>query len=149
MAKKRTMEKLQLEMKDTLDSMGCMEVVSVSSRNGDIRFLTRVNDEPRWLRILNEFLDNEEGWYSFVGKKYFLNEGRLVFGWVLIFESDESLDETVQAIRKLFTTCVDVVENAGVVNVTAGGNERGMIEVPLPSAAGYTPEQQKRVQPLR
>ena len=141
MAKKRTIEKLQLEMKDTLDSMGCMEVVSVSSRNGDIRFLTRVNDEPRWLRILNEFLD--------IGKKYFLNEGRLVFGWVLIFESDESLDEAVQAIRKLFTTCVDVVENAGVRNVTNQGDERGMIEVPLPSSAGYTSEQQKRVHPLR
>ena len=147
MAKAKMMEKLQLEMKDTLDALGCMEVVSVSSRNGDIRFLSRVNDEPRWLRILSEFLENEEGWYSFIGKKYFLNEGRLVFGWVLIFES-ETLDKTVQEIRKLFTACGDIVDNA-VVNATAQGNERGVIEVALPSNAGYTPEQQKRVRPLR
>lgn len=146
MAKKKTMEKLQLEMKDTLEAMGCMEVVSVSSRNGDIRFLTRVSDEPRWLRVLNEFLDKEEGWYSFIGKKYFLHQGRLVFGWVLIFESD-TLDKTVQDIRKLFTACVDVVDNS-VVEAKEGG-ERGMIEVPLPSNAGYTPSMQKRVRTVR
>ena len=80
--KKKTTEKLQLEMKDTLESMSCMEVVSVSSRNGDIRFLSRVSDEPRWLKILNEFLEKEEGWYSFIGKKYFINQGKLVYGWV-------------------------------------------------------------------
>ena len=143
-AKKKTMEKLQLEMKDTLDAMGCMEVVSASSRNGDIRFLSRVTDEARWLRILNNFLEKEEDWYSFIGKKYFLHENRLVFGWVLIFESD-TLDKTLQVIRKLFTTCVDLVDN----QTTTATPERGMIEVALPSNAGYEKSLQERVRPLR
>lgn len=145
-AKSKTLEKLQLEMKDTLDAMGCMEVVSASSRNGDIRFLSRVNDETRWMRILANFLEKEEGWYSFIGKKYFLHEGRLVFGWVLIFESDE-LDATVQSIRKLFTTCVDLVENRTTPQTNL--EERGMIEVALPSSAGYEKSLQERVRPLR
>ena len=147
MAKKKTMEKLQLEMKDTLESLGCMEVVSVSSRNGDIRFLSRVSDEPRWLRILGEFLEREEGWYSFVGKKYFLHQGRLVFGWVLMFES-ETLDESIQDIRKLFTACLDIVDNTGADTQTPEV-ERGMIEVPLPDNSGYSNTLQKRVRSVR
>ena len=146
MPKKKTTEKLQLEMKDTLESMGGMEVVSVSSRNGDIRFLSRVSDEPRWLKILNEFLEKEDDWYSFIGKKYFLNQGRLVYGWVLIFES-ETLDKSVQNIRKLFTACVDIVDNS--TPEVAPTIEEGTVEVPLPNNAGYTPEMQKRVRSVR
>ena len=143
--KKKTTEKLQLEMKDTLEAMSCMEVVSVSSRNGDIRFLSRVSDEPRWLKILNEFLEKEEGWYSFIGKKYFINQGRLVYGWVLIFES-ETLDKTVQDIRKLFTACLDIVDNSATAPPKI---EEGTVTVALPSNAGYTAEMQKRVRPVR
>ena len=148
MAKKKTLEKLQLEMKDTLDALGCMEVVSVSSRNGDVRFLARVNDEPRWLKMLNEFLEREGSWYSFIGKKYFLNEGRLVFGWVLIFESD-TLDKTVQEIRELFTTCLDIVDNTEEAVVKGSDTGRGEIEVPLPSSAGYSKAMQSRVRSVR
>ena len=147
MPKKKTTEKLQLEMKDTLESMSCMEVVSVSSRNGDIRFLSRVNDEPRWLKILNEFLEKEEGWYSFIGKKYFINQGRLVYGWVLIFESEE-LDKSVQDIRKLFTTCLDIVDNS-TPKIETKTVEEGVVEVPLPNNAGYSSEMQKRVRSVR
>ena len=100
--KNKTLEKLQLEMKDTLEGIGIIDVVSASSRNGDIRFLCRVHDEKTWLKILAEFLSNEGSWYSFIGKKYFVSKGGgLVFGWVIIFESDD-LDKTVQQARKTF-----------------------------------------------
>lgn len=116
--KNNTLEKLQLEMKDTLEGMGMLEVVSASSRNGDIRFLCRVHDEKPWLKILSEFLANEGNWYSFIGKKYFSSKrGSLVFGWVLIFEADD-LDKTVQQIRRTFLKAYsDVIgshENRGV-----------------------------------
>ena len=100
--KNNTLEKLQLEMKDTLEGLGMVEVVSASSRNGDIRFLCRIHDEKAWLQVLAEFLANEDNWYSFIGKKYFRSKrGGLVFGWVLIFESDD-LDQAVQQIRRTF-----------------------------------------------
>lgn len=104
-----TLEKLQLEMKDTLEGMGMIDVVSASSRNGDIRFLCRVHDERQWLKILSEFLSNEGNWYSFIGKKYFVSKsGGLVFGWVLIFESD-ALDKTVREVRKTFLQAYNTV----------------------------------------
>ena len=109
--KNNTLEKLQLEMKDTLEGLGMIEVVSASSRNGDIRFLCRIHDEKPWLRILSEFLANEGNWYSFIGKKYFKsNKGGLVFGWVLIFESDE-LDQAIQSIRR---TLLKAYSDSGV-----------------------------------
>tara|TARA_B100000131_G_scaffold221323_1_gene212860 strand:+ start:44287 stop:44727 length:441 start_codon:yes stop_codon:yes gene_type:complete len=144
-SKKKTMEKLQLEVKDTLESLGCMEVVSASSRGGDARFLCRVSDEARWLRILFEYLGGEGDWYSFIGKKYFIHEGRLVFGWVLIFESSE-LDKAIQSVRSLFIESLDVVDEA---DAKTAEDEPGMIEVKLPSSAGFSKKLQARVQNLR
>ena len=142
MAKKKTLEKLQLEMKDTLEAMGCLEVVSASSRNGDVRFLCRVNDEPVWLRILAEYLSSDMDWYSFVGKKYFLNNGRLVFGWVLILESEE-IDKAAQSARKLFLKCSNTVQ-------TKKGDELGgEVEIPLPAGAGFQKRLQDRVTNVR
>lgn len=109
--KNNTLEKLQLEIKDTLEGMGIMDVVSASSRNGDIRFLCRVHDERTWLRILSEFLTNEGSWYSFIGKKYFVSKGGgLVFGWVLIFEA-QPLDKAIQSIRKTLLAAYNTVKD--------------------------------------
>ena len=146
MAKKKTLEKIQLEMKDTLESIGCMEVVSASSRNGDVRFLCRVNDEELWLRILSEYLSEESEWYSFVGKKYFLNNGRLVFGWVLIFESEE-IDAASQGIRKLILKASDTIQNNRVADAVEVGD--GEVEVSLPVNVGFQEELQKRVRNIR
>jgi len=143
-----SLEKLQLEMKETLEALGgCIEVVSASSRGGDIRFLCRVLDEEYWLKVLGDFLENEGGWYSFVGKKYFLSKGRVVFGWVLIFESEE-LDKTVQDIRQLL---LGIHTNLSPSASVAGKDEPGMIEVPLPfiKGSGFEDKMQERVKSLR
>lgn len=110
--KNNTLEKIQLEMKDTLEGLGFIDVVSASSRNGDVRFLCRVHDEKKWLKVLSEFLSNEGSWYSFIGKKYFVSKsGSLVFGWVLIFES-EDLDKAVQEIRRTLLAAYTIVSEA-------------------------------------
>ena len=139
MATKKVLEKLQLEIKDTLESLDCMEVVSTSSRNGDVRFLCRVLDEARWLKLLTEFLARESGWYSFIGKKYFSKNGSLVFGWVLIFESEE-LDKAVTSIRALFR------EIHGEFPVASEKNDdEGVLEISLPFNSGYEERLQARV----
>lgn len=143
-----SLEKLQLEMKETLEALGgCIEVVSASSRGGDIRFLCRVHDEEYWLKIIADFLENEGGWYSFIGKKYFLSKGQVVFGWVLIFESEE-LDKSVQDIRQLL---LGIHTNLSPTASIAGKDEPGMIEVPLPfiQGSGFEEKMQERVKPLR
>jgi hypothetical protein len=143
-----SLEKLQLEVKETLEALGgSIEVVNASSRNGDIRFLCRVHDEEYWLKVLADFLENEGSWYSFVGKKYFMSKGKLVFGWVLIFESEE-IDKTVQDIRKLF---LSIHSNISPAAALADGEEPGMMEVPLPfiKGSGYDEKMQERVRPIR
>ena len=146
--KKKTLEKLQLEMKDTLESLGCsLEVRTASSRNGDIRFMCRILDEPKWMKVISEFLRPKNDWYTFIGKKFFYTEdGRFVFGWVLIFESDE-IEKAVQDIRKLFIRSASIVQAPSAEQ--ADNIERGMIEVPLPSPAGFQERLQKRVSPIR
>ena len=129
----KALEKLQLEMKNTLEALKCLEVVSTSSRGKDIRFLFRVLDENIWLQILNSYLAQEGDWYSFVGKKYFSNEGNLVFGWVMILESDD-LDKTVTDVRRILLTVNDEIARPPQ---TASGDDPGFIEVPLPFNAGY------------
>jgi len=140
-----SLEKLQLEMKETLESLGdCIEVVSVSSRGGDVRFLCRVLKDAYWLKILADFLENEGGWYSFVGKKYFMSRGKLVFGWVLIFESEE-IEKTTQEIRKLF---LSIHANLKPSRAEEASDDDGMLAVPLPYIAGSGFDDEK-VRPVR
>jgi len=144
-----SLEKLQLEMKETLETFGdCIEVVSASSRNGDMRFLCRVNDEEHWLRILSSFLANEGNWYSFIGKKYFISKGKLVFGWVLIFESEE-LDKATQEIRRLLFSIRSNMKRP--TSEIIDGGDAGMQEIPLPfvRGSGFEAKMQERVKPLR
>lgn len=116
----KTIEKLQLELRDTLESIcrtddggKTIEVVAFSSRHDDVRVMFRVYDEPKWLKIVNAFLIEEKdaGWYSFVGKKYLLKEGKMVYAWNLVLESP-NLDETVQKVRKILLKADD--DNANV-----------------------------------
>ncbi|MAP22573.1 MAG: hypothetical protein CL582_16720 [Alteromonadaceae bacterium] len=144
-----SLEKLQLEMKETLETLGdCIQVVSASSRNGDMRFLCRVIDEEHWLQILASFLANEGNWYSFIGKKYFISNAKVVFGWVLIFESDE-LDRATQEIRKLFLAIRSNMKRP--TSDIISGDDAGMQEVPLPfvKGSGFESKMQERVRSLR
>ena len=125
-------EKLQLELKDSLESLDCIEVVSASSRNGDVRFLCRAYDEPKLLDVISEFLTKEGGtaaWYSFFGKKYFLHNGKLLYGWVVIFES-EDLEATTTSVRTIFA------EIAGKIEATAAAGPE-VIEATLPWTSDY------------
>lgn len=135
--KNNTLEKLQLEMKDTLEGLGMIEVVSASSRNGDIRFLCRVHDEKAWLQILAEFLACEGSWYSFIGKKYFTSKrGGLVFGWVLIFESQE-LDATVQEIRRNFLSAYSVLDTGSLNAGTSDADDKPIPGGGMPFGIDY------------
>jgi len=116
----KTIEKMQLELRDTLESIcrtddggKTIEVVAFSSRHDDVRIMFRVYDEPKWLKIVNSFLIDEKdaGWYSFVGKKYLLKEGKMVYAWNLVLESP-NLDDTVQKVRKILLKADD--DNANV-----------------------------------
>ncbi len=142
----KVIERLQLEMKDTLESLGCVEVVSASSRHNDIRFLCRVSDEPKWLSIVADFLSEEGSWYSFIGRKYFVREGNLLYGWALMFEADD-LDKAVVDIRKLFLSISDKSTATTAVTTPAPAPTEAEVEIALPFT--YPASQEQRVRPLR
>lgn len=95
-------EKLQLELRKSLDDLGFITVKAVSSRNGDVRALFRVGDESKWLAVVAKFLANEadKNWYTFFGKRYFLVSDKLVFGWVVILDAN-NLQKAVDDFRSL------------------------------------------------
>ena len=123
-------ENLQLELRDTLQRLRCLEVVAMSTRHGDMRFLCKSYDEAKWFRVMSSFLAQEGNWYSFIGKKYFINNGKLVYGWVLIFEADD-LESTISEIRKLFSV-IGEEENIEVLP-----EEETTVEVSLPWETSY------------
>lgn len=143
----KTIEKMQLELRDTLESIcrtddggKTIEVVAFSSRHDDVRIMFRVYDEPKWLKIVNAFLIDEKdaGWYSFVGKKYLLKEGKMVYAWNLVLESP-NLDDTVQKVRKILLKADD--DNANV-------KKNEVLDVPDDNV--QLPERmQNRVRPVR
>ena len=134
-------ENMQLEIKDTLERSGFITVVAVSSRHGDLRFLFRVSDETKWFDVLSQFLAEEGSWYSFIGKKYFMHQGKVMYGWTMMFESDE-LEKAVSDIRALLSRIID--------GVNEKPDEPESWEVPLPGgASGYREIQQRRVRSVR
>ena len=140
----KVLEKIQLEIKDTLEALGYVDVVSMSSKGSDIRFLCRVNNEPKWLKTLYGILTEERDYYLFVGKKYFISSGNLLYGWVIVLES-ESIDKTSRDFRKLVLS-----SNGDVTNEEESSKkEPESYVVPLPFSSGYGEKLQGRVKPVR
>jgi len=143
----KSIEKIQLELKQTVDSLKCLEVVQASSKGGDIRVMCRCHNKAAWLNILFRFLDRERGrdWYSFIGQKYMVWDGRLTAAWVLIFEA-EDLDKAVQDIRKMLLAI-----HAEVGETTPARNTRQLPKtsytVALPSNSGFEKTLQERTGP--
>jgi len=137
----KTIEKLQMELKQTVDSLKCLEVVTASSRGGDLRVLCRCHSNENWLQILYKFLEQsrDREWYSFIGKKYFLWEGRMTAAWVIIIQADE-LDKAVQDVRKMLLAI-----NAEIQNIPAPRQpKKASYTVPLPSGSGFERSLQER-----
>lgn len=136
-------EKLQLEMKNTLDVLKCIEVVSSSYKNGELRFLCRVTSGAYWLDVLRDYLVEEDRvkypWYTFFGKKFFVHGGEVKFGWVIMIESTD-LDAAVTGIRKSLLA---------IHNALSESKKPASFTVPLPGAAMMKDKFADRVKPTR
>jgi hypothetical protein len=148
------MEKLQLEMKATIDATGCLEAVQLGSRNGDIRVLCRCVNKPKWLTVLYEYLGKEAaetGYYSFIGQKYMLMNNNLTAAWVVMLQGDD-LDGSVQKFRDLLSAASRRVnEQSNLQSVQPGHPQTGEPKeytVPLPYNTGFGEKLQARVQSL-
>ncbi len=125
--RKKTLEELQLELKDSIEALGCIEVLGASSRHGDIRFLCKVSDTDRWSKAMHHYLLREvtDGdWYSFLGTKYMVANNKVVFGWVLLWETEDAqeLDKVVRDVRKLWSLVREDIDGQRIkAGITAVG----------------------------
>jgi hypothetical protein len=137
----KSFEAIQLELRDTITSLGTSEVIAASSRNGDVRLLLRTFNETKWLRIVDSFLTAEaklkkKPFYTFIGRKYFLHgpdQGpkTLHSAWMFLVEADDpkNLDSVSLTVRTLLEKAL-VIANAADVEEKARPDE--VIEVNLP-----------------
>lgn len=127
----QSVESFQLALKSGIEETGCCEVVALSSKKGDIRVMFRVNDLPKWYGILAIFLAQEdrERWYSFVGQKFLLQNGKLGAYWVMFVDSPDNvpMHETVKALR----TCLANAIYQSVHGIGASKQEVGP-EITIP-----------------
>lgn len=102
-----SLEKLQLQLKQALETTKACEVLAMQSRNGDLRAVFRVVNQSAWLRILSTYLANEDRdrWYSFIGQAYKLHNGALVTAWVMFVDAPDgkSLEDAVQGACRCLT----------------------------------------------
>lgn len=109
-------EKIQLQVRQAIESTKACEVVMIQSRAGDVRVAFRVHDMPRWLRMLSSYLarEDKEKWHSFVGEKYILHNGKLAKVWVWMIDAPEgtSLNVAAQAACLCMTGSVSRSEEA-------------------------------------
>lgn len=153
MANKKTHEQLQLEMKAAIDSLGCVEVVRVSSRRGDMRVMCRCSDKRKWLTIVHEYESRKknESFYSFIGQKYFVQNKNLTAAWVIMVDGDD-LDTAVQRVRQLLLESAEAVRGRVERRRTTPGTPRRgepkEYTTPLPFKTGFGDKIQARVSPL-
>jgi len=144
---KRVLEKLQLEVKDTLETLGFIDVVTISSKASDIRFLCRVHDEAKWLAMITSILAKEPDYYLFIGKKYFVTKGKLLYGWAIVLESS-SMDATTRDFRQTLLSTHEGMFASTPGSLEPSGTLPESYTVPLPFDTGYGKKLQSRVKPL-
>ena len=111
-------ERMQLELKETLECAEGCSVVGVQSRNGDLRALFRVKDENKWLPLLAAILHDtaDKDWYVFLGKKYMLHDGKLLTAWILMLDAPPggSIATVVEEFRAVVLGAIDDLDPEAV-----------------------------------
>lgn len=135
-----TVETLQIEMKDTLERVEGVEVLSASSKENALFLQFRAKHENPWLKTLFDVLKNVSGMELFFGKKYFIHDdGKMYFAWVMILEH-EDIEAAVYEIRAL------VLESLGLAAKRSTMEERNFGTVKLPySTKGWQEKKNRRV----
>lgn len=130
MSIEKSHERVQMEFKRSLEDLGFVRVRAVSSKDGDVRALFKVSDEAKWLALMTKMLSTEldKDWYTFYGKRFFLLEDKLVYGWCVILDADD-IQKAVDDFRAM------LIENAEKLGLLAGEPKKAVDAVITVDAA--------------
>ena len=82
------------KLASALADTGYIEVLKKSESLGKVQLFYRVHQKRTWLTILEYMLARRSGWSEHICQQYFMNGGKLRFGWNFIL-SPENADLNV------------------------------------------------------
>lgn len=98
-----------LEMLASAVEAAGAEVVKQSEDSGSIKLLCRVKYKKVWCDILEYVLVRKRGWDAHICQQYFIKSGKLVYGWNVIFQPENGMDEATKNAFQLFSQAIRVV----------------------------------------
>jgi len=84
-----------------VEASGFATVIKKTEPSGSVRLLCRVSDKRVWCALLEYVLGRKKDWTEHVCQQYFMNDGKLVYGWNFILNA-EDVDAAVANACKLF-----------------------------------------------
>lgn len=95
------------ELCKSLNRKAGLETVSNSSTPNQIRLIGRVPTQgiSTWLSIMERLLIRSEStkWKVDLSKQYFIRGGKLMYGWRIIFQSPEPIEEHLADIEGIIS----------------------------------------------
>jgi hypothetical protein len=115
------------KLADALALTGFITVVRKSESENSVRLLCRVSDKRAWCSVLEYVLVRKKDWTEHVCQQYFLKDTKLVFGWNVIVNSDntsKAVDNFCRLLRGIKTTTKSKVPESSDTMPLMGASHR-------------------------
>ena len=128
-----------------IEAGGFAVVIKKTEPAGSVRLLCRVSDKRSWCDLLEYVLGRKKDWTEHVCQQYFMNGGKLVYGWNFILTA-EDIDSAVANACKLFgaatvftsthksrkKTYRGSVDEVPLIGASPSRNAKGVLDPRLP-----------------
>jgi len=127
-----------------IEASGFAVVIKKTEPAGSVRLLCRVSDKRAWCALLEYVLGRKKDWTEHVCQQYFMNEGKLVYGWNFILNAEDA-DSAVANACKLFDAATvftnthktrkkarGSIDEMPLVGTSSSRNARGSFDPRLP-----------------
>jgi hypothetical protein len=119
------------KLASAIEATGYAIVIKKTEPAGSVRLLCRVSDKKSWCALLEYVLSRKNAWTEHVCQQYFMNDGKLVYGWNFVLTAAD-IDTAVENAWRLFKAAATVTS----VPRTKKSMRKGSIdEVPLVGAS--------------
>lgn len=119
------------KLASAIEATGYAIVIKKTEPAGSVRLLCRVSDKRAWCALLEYVLGRKKDWTEHVCQQYFMNEGKLVYGWNFILNATD-IDTAVENAWRLFKAAATVTR---VPKIKRKAHKGSVDEVPLMGAS--------------
>jgi hypothetical protein len=119
------------KLASAIEATGYAIVIKKTEPTGSVRLLCRVSDKKSWCALLEYVLDRKKDWTEHVCQQYFMNDGKLVYGWNFVLTAVD-IDTAVESAWRLFKAAATVTSTPKIKRKVHKGS---VDEVPLVGAS--------------